>query len=47
MVLELTILHVLDEWKVELGHIVFVHIEKNVADHYNALLDFLPDSIEL
>ena len=47
MVLELTILHVFDEWQVELGHVVLIHVKKNIADHDDALLDFLPDAIEL
>ena len=47
MVLELTILHVFDEWQVELGHVVFIHVKKNISDHDDALLDFLPDAIEL
>ena len=47
MVLELTVLHVFDEWQVELGHIVLVHVKKDIADHYDALLDFLPYAIEL
>mgnify|MGYP007095149225 CR=1 FL=1 len=45
--LELAVLHVFDEWQVELGHVVLVHVEKNVADHNDALLDLLPDAIEL
>ena len=45
--LELTVLHVLDEWQIELGHVVLVHVEQDVADHHNALFDFFPDSIEL
>ena len=47
MVFELTVLHVFDEWQVELGHIVLVHVKKDIADHYDALLDFLPYAIEL
>ena len=47
MVLELTVLHVFDEWQVELGHIVLVHVKKDIADHHDALLDFLPYAIEL
>ena len=47
MVLELTILHVFDEWQIELGHVVLIHVKKDISDHDDALLDFLPDAIEL
>ena len=47
VVLELTILHILNEWQVELGHIVFVHVEEDVPNHDDALLDLFPDAIEL
>ena len=47
MMLELTVLHVFNEWQVELWHVVLVHVEQDVADHHDALLDFFPDSIEL
>ena len=47
MMLKLAVLHVFNEWKVELGHIVLVHVEKDVTDHHNALFDFFPDSIKL
>ena len=47
MVLELTVLHVLDEWQIELGHVVLIHVKKDITDHDDALLDFLPDAIEL
>ena len=45
--LELTVLHVFDERQVELGHVVLIHVEKDVAYHHDALLDLLPDAIEL
>ena len=47
MVLELTVLHVFDEWQVELGHVVLIHVKKNITDHDDALLDLLPDAIKL
>ena len=47
MVLELTILHVFDEWQVELGHIVLVHVKKDIADHDDALFNLLPNPVEL
>ena len=47
VMLELTVLHVFDEWQIELGHVVLVHVEQDVADHDDALFDFFPDSIEL
>ena len=46
MVLKLTVLHVFDEWQIELGHIVLIHVKKDIADHDDALLDFLPYAIE-
>ena len=46
MVLELAVLHVFYQGQVELGHIVLVHVEKNVTDHDDALLYLFPDSIE-
>lgn len=45
--LELAVLHVLYERQVELGHVVLVHVEKDVAYHDDALLDLLPHSVEL
>lgn len=47
MVLELTVLHVFDEWEVELGHVVLIHVKKNITDHNDTLLNFLPNAIEL
>ena len=47
VVLELTVLHILDEGKVELGDEVFVHVKQDVSDHDDAVLDFLPNTIEL
>ena len=46
MVLKLTVLHVLNEWEVKLGHVIFVHVKEDIADHDNTFFDFLPDSIE-
>ena len=46
MVLELAVLHIFNKRKVELGHKVFVHVEKDVADHNDAVLDLLPDTVE-
>lgn len=43
---ELTVLHVFHKWQVELGHIVFVHVEKYVSNHHDALFDFLPNAVE-
>ena len=45
--LELTVLHVLNQWQVELGHIILVHIEQDVADHDYALFYLLPNPVEL
>ena len=47
MVLELTVLHVLNQRQVELGHVVLVHVEQDVADHDDALFDLLPYAVEL
>mmetsp|Transcript_14926 Transcript_14926/g.18773 ORF Transcript_14926/g.18773 Transcript_14926/m.18773 type:complete len:278 (+) Transcript_14926:1471-2304(+) len=47
VVLKLTILHVLDQGQVELRHVVFVHVEQDVSDHHDALLDLFPDAVEL
>ena len=47
MVLELTVLHVLHEWQVELRDVVLVHVEEDVSDHDDALLDLFPDAVEL
>lgn len=47
VVLELAVLHVLDKRQVELGHVVLVHVEKDVSDHDDALLDLFPHSVEL
>jgi len=46
MVLELAVLHVLDQGQVELWHVVLIHVEENVPDHDDALFDLLPDSVE-
>ena len=46
VVLELTVLHVLDQGQVELGHIVLIHVEEDIADHDNALLYLFPDPVE-
>ena len=47
MVLKLTVLHVLNQRQIELRHIILVHVEQDVADHDNALLNLLPNAIEL
>ena len=47
MVLELTILHILNQGQVELGHVVLVHVQEDVSDHDDALLNLLPDPVEL
>ena len=47
MVLELAVLHVFDQWQVEFGNVVLVHVEQDVTDHHNALFDLLPDAVEL
>jgi len=47
VVLELRILHILNEGQVKFGHIVFVHVKKNVPDHHKALLYFFPQTIQL
>ena len=47
VMLKLTVLHVLHERQIELGNVVFVHVQENVADHDNALFNLLPYAIEL
>ena len=47
MVFKLTVLHVLNQRQIELRHIILVHVEQDVADHDNALLNLLPNAIEL
>lgn len=47
VVLELRILHVLHQGQVELGYVVLVHVQEDVSDHHDALLNLLPDAIEL
>ena len=47
MMFELTLLHVLYQRKIELGHEVLVHVQKNISYHNYALLNLGPDSIEL
>ena len=47
MMFELTLLHVLYKRKIELGHEVLVHVQKNISYHDYALLNLGPDSIEL
>ena len=47
VVLKLTILHVLNQWQIEFWHIILVHVQQNVTDHNDALLNLLPNSIEL
>ena len=47
VVLELRILHVLHQGQVELRHVVLVHVQQDVSDHHDALLDLLPDAVEL
>lgn len=47
VVLELRVLHVFHQRQVELGHVVLVHVQEDVTDHHDALLDFLPDAVEL
>lgn len=42
MVLELRVLHVLDEGQVELGYEVLVHVEQDVTDHVDAHLGLFP-----
>ena len=44
--LELTVLHVFDQGQVELGHIVLIHVEEDIADHYDTLLYLFPDPIK-
>jgi hypothetical protein len=45
--LELTVLHVLHERQVEFWYVVLIHVEQDVPNHHDALLDFLPDAVKL
>ena len=47
VVLKLAVLHVFNQWQVELWHVVLVHVEEDVSDHDDVLFDLLPDAIEL
>ena len=47
MVLELAVLHVLNKRQIELGNIVLVHVEQNVSDHHDTLLNLFPYSVKL
>jgi hypothetical protein len=46
MVLELTGLHLFDRLQLDLGDIIFVHIQQNILDHDNAQFLIGPKLIE-
>ena len=46
MVFKLTHLHVLDRFQFDFGHIVFVHVEKNVLYHYYTQFLVSPQPVE-
>ena len=46
VVLELAVLHVLNQGQVELRHVVLIHVEEDVSDHDDALFDLLPNAVE-
>ena len=47
MVLKLAVLHVFNQGQIELRDKVLIHVEQYISDHDNALLDLLPNAIEL